>query len=265
MIKDDMVKALDDVTIWPASDTGLIRVRNEVSRVEGAIMRVFFEATGKRSPEDLEGMQVIQAGGACGDWPIEFAKYFGRVLTLEPDPINFHCLVKNIYRSGSSKKITALNAALSDRQGDRVVMARSTRERNNCGAGFVTPAGAVGGDVATMTLDTVSRMQAGYRVGIIQLDIEGHELKALQGAVSLLRNHRPVVVIEQKRLEHTCGKRLERTFGKPDAAAGWLVKNNGYCIKEIVGNDYILAPETAAWLHRDDVLRETFSFRSGAA
>ena len=47
-----------------------------------------------------------------------------------------------------------------------------------------------------VTLDSVMEAAGNPRVQLLKMDIDGHELEALQGAQSLLAQHRPMIVME---------------------------------------------------------------------
>lgn len=71
---------------------------------------------------------VIQAGGCCGIYPRLWAQCFmGGIYTFEPNPVNFHCLVRNC-RVG---RIFAFQAFLSHYAGHCSMM---TASDENAGA-----------------------------------------------------------------------------------------------------------------------------------
>lgn len=174
---------------WPAYDTELIRVFEQVSDVALIMPHV----------QDPANAVCIQAGGACGVWPIELAGYFKQVVTFEPDALNFHCLAQNVLTSHTGN-IDKWQGALSDRAGYVAIM-RDEFEKANAGAGYVFHV-----DQDPMIIGTASfkidDLALSGRVGLIQLDVEGFELHALRGAAQVLQRDKPVVVIEEKKLPH---------------------------------------------------------------
>lgn len=125
---------------------------------------------------------AVQAGGNVGVFAKELAKHFERVLTFEPDPANWECLVQNL----SETNIEAFNAALGDAAGT-VSIEHNSR---NCGASRVSG----DGNIPISPLDTLALDCC----DLLQLDIEGYELKALKGAERTIRQHSPVIVLELK-------------------------------------------------------------------
>lgn len=164
--------------VWPADDSKLALVFDHVSDIDIIMQYV-----------DKKGV-CVQAGGATGVWPSRFADFFQTVLTFEPDPVNYQCLLKN---TADKTNIIATHAALGDRR-KNIRVVRDMNHQDNFGAGYVID----GGDVPMITIDGLELSEC----GLIQLDIEGHELEALRGATSTLLKFRPVVVLEEKQLPH---------------------------------------------------------------
>ena len=138
---------------------------------------------------------AVQAGGNVGVFPKELAKHFEKVITFEPDPVNWACLEKNI----TEQNIIARKAALGEAPGQVSI------EHNafNPGASHVK----AGEDVKVVTLDSLNLDAC----DLIQLDVEGYELKALKGAEETIRRYSPVIVLEQKGLGDKYGDTDEAT------------------------------------------------------
>lgn len=164
---------------WPIGDEKLLQVFDQVSDVD-----VIMQFVDDKSV-------CIQAGGACGIWPLRFSKFFKEVLTFEPVMDNYMCLLQNV---SSTINVTAFPFALSyESLTGRMVLDPS--EHNNAGASYFQEGN---GTTITTQID-------GYitdACGLIQLDVEGHELEALKGAIRTLKKFKPVVVIEEKTLPY---------------------------------------------------------------
>ena len=128
---------------------------------------------------------AVQAGGNVGVWPKELAKYFGHVVTFEPDPLNYRCLTQNL---ASISNYECHQAAL----GDMVSRGQIRREVGNCGASHVMP----GEDFDVVLLDSLKLEHC----DLLQLDVEGFELFALRGAVETINRCSPLIVLELKGL-----------------------------------------------------------------
>lgn len=132
---------------------------------------------------------AIQAGGHVGLWPKEFSKYFNAVYTFEPDNINFQCLARNCKESN----IIKFQAAL----GDSSQFISLDINPRNAGAHSV----GQGGIIPTIRIDDLHLEEC----DLIQLDIEGYELKALKGAEKTIKKFKPVIVVEDKGLSEKYG------------------------------------------------------------
>jgi FkbM family methyltransferase len=166
---------------WPLKDErlmGCFRQSDNVAAIVGLV------------PADRRAV-CVQAGGAVGVWPLLFAQHFAQVLTFEPMPENYECLVENI-GVPEGRNIVARNAALWD-TGDLLQYVMGIA--NNYGAGRCEPGN---GDVWAMTIDSLELDAC----DLIQLDVEGGEYRALRGAHDTLATYKPVVCIEHKPLRH---------------------------------------------------------------
>jgi len=124
---------------------------------------------------------VIQAGGNCGAWPKRFAEDFQRVITFEPDLLNFKCLMQNV----TEKNIFPFRAALGCKTGYCEIYAVA---KTNCGDLRVKK----GNDIPVMTIDSLQIPDC----DLIYLDIQGLEYDALRGAIETIKTNRPIVVYE---------------------------------------------------------------------
>lgn len=137
---------------------------------------------------------VVQAGGNMGVWPWKLSQRFRRVFTFEADPRCFPYLVKNLERV---KNVTAQHLALFDRACSMSI-ANDAAEVDNLGAQYVVP---MAGSVKAITIDSLDLDAC----DLIYLDIEGAEFKALQGAIETIKQHKPVIAVEDKGLSKRFG------------------------------------------------------------
>lgn len=159
---------------------------------------------------------AIQAGGNVGIWPREFARHFEKVISFEPDELNFECMVKN---TENNDNLTIYNTALGDKVGEAALV----RASHNCGAHYVKD----GSEFRVMTIDSLDLDSC----DLIQLDIEGYEMNALKGAVETISAFHPVIMVEDKGLSQrygTCKGDIEK----------WL-EPMGYIQHAVTGRDVI--------------------------
>lgn len=148
----------------------------------------------------------VQAGGNGGLWPEHLAGSFARVMTFEPDPINFRCLVHNVAR----ENVVFTQAALGERAGF-IEMDRWCGPANP-GANRIKSGNAI----PLVALDRYELTD----VDLLQLDIEGAELGALKGAVETIDRCKPVVCLELRNHSHH--------YGTSDEAIRDWMRHRGY-------------------------------------
>jgi FkbM family methyltransferase len=162
---------------------------------------------------------VIQAGGNIGLFPATMANNFERVITVEPDALNYSALVLN---TQGILNIEHKQAAFGDKAG----MAAVDRiQPDNIGAHQIK----AGNEVRVLTIDSLCVNDCDF----IQLDIEGYEHLALLGAEQTIKKTYPVITLELKGCGERYGYSNENTI---DLLTGW-----GYQIVGRVNRDVIFA------------------------
>ncbi len=159
---------------------------------------------------------MVQAGGCMGMYPRLFAEHFDRVVTFEPDRVNFRCLAHNC----ADRDVVKFQAALSDKAG---VCSFKPGAPMNAGMGSIGGNGMLF-TVATLPLDALDLPT----VDVIQLDCEGSEEKALLGARSTIERCRPTIAVEH-----------------PDARVRGLMFSLGYAVAGRCGSmpDVVFTPQ----------------------
>ena len=143
------------------------------------------------------GMTVVDVGAHIGAHTIFFAKKAGskgRVVAFEPQRVLYHILCGNLALN-LLHNVTAINAGLGSKA------ARATLPRINYARG-----GNFGGygldkwdgeDVPVLPLDSY-HLESCH---VIKIDVEGMERNVLEGAQKTLAEHRPLLYIENDRVE----------------------------------------------------------------
>ncbi len=163
----------------------------------------------------------IQAGGALGIWPIRLAQVFNRVITFEPEPVNWLCLNHNIE---GIPNIECHKVALGQDH-NTVHMDLEQRYIGHCGAWQVVP----GGDIQTVMIDDMELTD----VDLIYLDIEGSEHPAFTGGLKTIRRCKPVIGFEDKGFS-----RRYNDGAKPET----LLRDEGYRVLARIGRDVLMIP-----------------------
>jgi FkbM family methyltransferase len=173
------------------------------------------------------GDQVLDAGANIGYMTSLFAARVGRqglVHSFEPHPRIREKLMANVSRftrDGATASIVVHDCALGDTRGTANLVEADDFATNQ-GSAFLAE-GASTGKVAAQHQVKVSpldeEMPTG-NFGLLKIDVEGHELKLIQGAQRLLHQKRVRHVIYE---DHSQGK-----TGLPEVFAG-----HGYSIYSI--------------------------------
>ena len=117
---------------------------------------------------------------------------FERIVAFEPDPTNHAQLQANLFLNGAEADIEVLKLAASDREASFGLFMRSHANR---GATRVARDGEPG-QVACRA-DRVDRhVDLEGKLLVVKMDVEGHELEALEGMVGLLARNRCVLQVE---------------------------------------------------------------------
>lgn len=157
---------------WIKSDTGAWE--GPVNDWETSHKRKYFEhLKGKKA--------VLTAGANCGLYAQFYSKMFDVVWAFEPDYLNFHCLVNNT----QLPNVIKMQAILGEQAGlagiKQVAM-------SNVGMHTVMNEGFI----PTLTIDSFNLPY----LDLIQLDVEGYEIRVLRGAIESIKRLRPVVIVE---------------------------------------------------------------------
>lgn len=163
---------------------------------------------------------VLHAGGNCGFYTKLYAELFARVITFEPDPLNFACLAMNTLMSN----VTKFQAVL----GNKRAWVGMLDAGINVGAHRI---GMCVGDTMMMTID---ELDLPY-LDLLHLDIEGFELPAFEGAAKTIERCRPVIALEA--MNHGS------FYGYSDAELFAWLEHKGYRLESRPWHEAVFVPE----------------------
>lgn len=155
---------------------------------------------------------AIDVGAHVGFWAWDMAQRFKTVHAFEPVPATFQCIQKNV---AEFDNVTCYNFAVGHLP-CRAKVANDKKRPGNSGSNYMMldPTG----DVPMVTLDEMAFPACDF----LKIDVEGFELRVLEGARELIKRCRPVIS-----MECTDFKFRER-YGIPEGQAErWLLKR-GY-------------------------------------
>lgn len=166
---------------------------------------------------DLPSRVIVQAGANWGCWPLAFAQsMFETVYTFEPDGICFECLCAN---TRALPNIVRLQAAL----GLERELVGLWRDVDTTGNQRIDGSGIY----PTLRIDDLALPVC----DLIYLDIEGQEHEALRGAVETIKNCRPTVIFEARKVFQ----------GSADASCKFM-RDLGYTQGSDIGKDIVMRP-----------------------
>jgi FkbM family methyltransferase len=165
----------------------------------------------------------------------------GKVFSFEPQPYAVRCLEDNI-NLNKLENVTITEAAVSDQVG-HVTLDVS---QSNVAASIVNDFGGTKTlEVETIRLDDIAK-QYGEMPNVIKLDVEGAEYMAMQGASEIMKEGKPVLVLE---MWDTADPHSVQCFE--------LLEGRGYCAHVIRENDLIpvnrptSSEANVVFIHRD--------------
>ncbi|KAA8966031.1 FkbM family methyltransferase [Mycobacterium sp.] len=143
----------------------------------------------------------LDVGADVGEFTIAMLAASRSVIAFEPRPAQARDLVSMFDAVGAAVRVEAV--ALSDHAGVAVLRVvdsepgRSTIDTDNL-LRDVDDAGVHRVDVPVRRLDDLHLAD----VGLIKIDVEGHELAVLRGATATLMRSRPAILVEAEERHH---------------------------------------------------------------
>jgi len=144
-----------------------------------------------------EGMVVIDCGANIGYYTLLAAKLVGergKVFAFEPEPSNYALLVKNIEVNGYSN-VVPIRKAITDRTG--TIKLSLADDPSGHSIGQIDRAHARGVMmVDSVTLDEFLKQNI-TPIDVIKMDIEGAEMRALDGMENIIRQNPDLKIITE--------------------------------------------------------------------
>jgi len=145
------------------------------------------------SPDDKV---ILDAGANIGIFSL-YALQSGaeRVICVEPSPGNVACIEKNLKEFLQTKRAQIIPKGVWSHE---TVLRFSTRNQNNPGGHHIDESGDL--EVPVTSIDQIVKQLQLDRLDYIKMDVEGSELKAIEGAAETLERFRPRLCVAT---EHT--------------------------------------------------------------
>lgn len=151
---------------------------------------------------------VIIAGAYFGDQAIPVAnniKDTGLCHTFEPNKNNSDLIIENAKLNGL-QNVLINNLALWNKSGEKLVF-----EGEDALASTIEATDTTSNVLHTITIDDYVNENKVGNVDLLMIDVEGSEIKVLQGATNMLKEHKPVVVFETHSLYDDWSNGLENS------------------------------------------------------
>jgi FkbM family methyltransferase len=162
--------------------------------------------------KDIAGATVIDIGAHIGYHTMAFAKLAGpngHVLSFEPNRFNLARISMNLAKNPDlEKQVQCFNIALSDKNGEVEFTFSADIENETSSGGFIENSNKpledrvyrhfnfVKETVPVKKLDDIILPGRFTRVSLIKIDVEGAEAFVLKGALNVIQNHHPLLLIE---------------------------------------------------------------------
>jgi len=146
-----------------------------------------------------EGSTALDIGAHIGYFTLILAKSVGesgKVFAFEPENKNFSMLKKNI-EVNKFKNVILENIALSSSSGKVNLFLDKDNLGNMSFSPENIPDSSLNGkvEVESQTLDDYAKNISG-KISFIKMDVQGAEGLVLRGGLELLKNHKPVILME---------------------------------------------------------------------
>jgi FkbM family methyltransferase len=140
------------------------------------------------------GACFVDVGSHVGRWAVRASPFYRKVLAFEPDPFTNTVLRRNIARN-DIHNVLVFATALSNRGGQATLFNYGPPACNSLRSMHVSGRTARASKVVEVRKldDFADYFQAPL---VLKIDVEGEELKVLEGASAILEHFRPVIVME---------------------------------------------------------------------
>ena len=167
---------------------------------EEALLVMLFEHLLKPRHAEFNSGVALDIGANIGNHSVFMARYFARVISVEPNPTALALLRCNLALAGAHHA-QVLPVGLADAPG--TLEFRQNESGNLGGSGFAF-AGLRAGHAITCEVvrgdDVLTPELLGGALRLVKIDIEGAELAALKGLATTLKREQPLVLFESNRV-----------------------------------------------------------------
>lgn len=199
---------------YPDDDIGReIAIFGQYEALQMEAIEYFINSKIIKIKEDSIFMDI---GANIGIYSCKLSKYFPFVMAFEPHPITFRLLSFNV-ESNNLENIDVIPYALSNKCEELVLVDGAKENRGSSSISLhKEPLSDRSYKIQANKGDVLLSNSARQRVSFIKIDVEGHEIPALEGCDEIINLSKPVIAFEANDLQKNL--KLIETF-----------KDFGYC------------------------------------
>jgi len=137
------------------------------------------------------GTTIVDVGANVGFFTLKFSKWAsdgGRVLAIEPEPLNIDALKRAVAKNGSTN-VDVIQAAAAEKEGELFLSLNPLNPADHRLA-------EQGIAIRAVTIDGLMQERGWPDVSLIKVDVQGAEPRALAGARETIARFNPAIFIE---------------------------------------------------------------------
>ena len=205
------------------ADSVVAKAHRNGRRWEPKIAKILTENT-------KEGTCAIDMGAYIGTHTLSLVDAVGpkgKVYTFEPQPWAYNGILKTLEKNGI-KNTKVYNVGLSSKKDTLRFCSDSSGSSSICKER--RPSKKVWAEIYNIPVITLDSLNI-KNISVMKIDVEGHELEALQGAKKTIIKSKPVIILEVWKRR---GQRLKLITD--------FLSSINYSIKNISADDFICKP-----------------------
>lgn len=167
----------------------------------------------------------IDVGANSGRYTYAMRSYSRQVISYEPVP-EMARLLRYKFNYVSPSRVRVRNCAVSDKSGHANLLIPknaewlSTIDANNANQISQRHKDALLRTVNVVTLDEELR---NFKIGMMKIDVEGHEVEVIAGAMSLMKREQPNILVESEERHRPGSLRAIRDLLEPVGYKGYFI------------------------------------------
>ena len=155
---------------------------------------------------------MLDVGSNIGVWSIVYSTFIkGTIHAFEPQGEIFKCLTHNI-AINQCNNVIPYDFALSDKS-TTYLMNASYDHKDNFGSFRISEEGSLFVQGSLFIHSEIGDDLQLSNIGFIKMDVEGHELQALQGLSKTIRQCKPVLLVEIHSTQYNCNETFKYIIG----------------------------------------------------